>query len=83
MAAVLGHPFWWSDEQKLQFLVDVSDRSAPWAMQYGRLPCAVVIAGTVAQPAYTPFLSRHDSAPSRLPLKQSAVFFGGVLTHAM
>jgi hypothetical protein len=27
MSAVLSHPFWWSDEQKLQFLVDVSDRS--------------------------------------------------------
>eukprot|EP00775_Hariotina_reticulata_P013052 gene13052-13179_t len=26
MSAVLSHPFWWSDEQKLQFLVDVSDR---------------------------------------------------------
>uniref|UniRef100_A0A383VZQ0 non-specific serine/threonine protein kinase n=1 Tax=Tetradesmus obliquus TaxID=3088 RepID=A0A383VZQ0_TETOB len=26
MAAVLGHPFWWSEEQRLQFLVDVSDR---------------------------------------------------------
>jgi hypothetical protein len=28
MAAVRAHPFWWSDEQRLQFLVDVSDR---WA----------------------------------------------------
>jgi hypothetical protein len=26
MSAVLGHPFWWSEEQRLQFLVDVSDR---------------------------------------------------------
>jgi serine/threonine-protein kinase/endoribonuclease IRE1 len=26
MAGVLHHPFWWSDEQRLQFLVDVSDR---------------------------------------------------------
>jgi serine/threonine-protein kinase/endoribonuclease IRE1 len=26
MAGVLRHPFWWSDEQRLQFLVDVSDR---------------------------------------------------------
>lgn len=26
MPAVLGHPFWWSEEQRLQFLVDVSDR---------------------------------------------------------
>jgi hypothetical protein len=26
MSAVLGHPFWWSEEQRLAFLVDVSDR---------------------------------------------------------
>jgi serine/threonine protein kinase len=26
MAGVLAHPFWWSDEQRLAFLVDVSDR---------------------------------------------------------
>jgi len=26
MPAVLGHPLWWSAEQQLQFLVDISDR---------------------------------------------------------
>jgi len=26
MAAVLAHPLWWSLEQRLQFLVDISDR---------------------------------------------------------
>lgn len=26
MGGVLGHPFWWSDATRLQFLVDVSDR---------------------------------------------------------
>jgi serine/threonine-protein kinase/endoribonuclease IRE1 len=26
MLAVLGHPMWWTNEQRLQFLVDVSDR---------------------------------------------------------
>jgi serine/threonine protein kinase len=29
MAGVLAHPFWWGVEQRLQFLVDVSDRWAP------------------------------------------------------
>jgi serine/threonine-protein kinase/endoribonuclease IRE1 len=28
MAGVAGHPAWWSAEQRLQFLVDISDR---WA----------------------------------------------------
>lgn len=26
MPAVAGHPLWWSAEQQLQFLVDISDR---------------------------------------------------------
>jgi serine/threonine-protein kinase/endoribonuclease IRE1 len=34
MAGVLRHPFWWSDEQRLQFLVDVSDRFA-WLARGG------------------------------------------------
>jgi serine/threonine-protein kinase/endoribonuclease IRE1 len=29
MAGVLAHPFWWGVEQRLQFLVDVSDRWGP------------------------------------------------------
>jgi hypothetical protein len=29
MEAVLSHPLWWSDAQRLEFLCDVSDRCAP------------------------------------------------------
>ncbi len=30
MQAVLSHPVWWSNDQRLQFLVDASDRWAGW-----------------------------------------------------
>lgn len=30
MQAVQLHPLWWSSEQRLQFLVDISDRCVGW-----------------------------------------------------
>jgi serine/threonine protein kinase len=39
MGGVLSHPFWWGIEQRLQFLVDVSDRCA-----------CVLCCGPLAQP---------------------------------
>lgn len=38
MEAVLAHPLWWSEEQRLQFLVDISDRWGPGAC-WGRCGC--------------------------------------------
>jgi hypothetical protein len=40
MEAVLAHPLWWSEEQRLQFLVDISDR---WGGCWGG--CAAAAAG--------------------------------------
>lgn len=52
MSAVLGHPFWWTDEQRLQFLVDVSDRwgsgahSAPRGLTH--MACTLLFLCTLA-----------------------------------
>jgi hypothetical protein len=35
MAGVLAHPFWWGLEQRLQFLIDVSDRWGPAWVGWG------------------------------------------------
>lgn len=69
MGGVLAHPFWWGLEQRLQFLVDVSDR---WALRWTRRVSrhARSIAGRLRQHGSSPaasmalFLSIIDTSPT-------------------
>lgn len=58
MAGVLAHPFWWGVEQRLQFLVDVSDRCAG---RGGPAARGRVLKGRLQQP---PAASHGGSQPT-------------------